>query len=152
VNGRQVSLVLARDLMDTVTARISMTNIRELGSASGAALEHMRLQHPFYDRDVPVILGDHVTTEAGTGAVHTAPGHGEEDFIVGREYDLPVNSPVGGDGRYLDNVEMFAGEWVWAANDHILDVMRGNGTLLFVELFERSRRACADRRWMRSKP
>jgi isoleucyl-tRNA synthetase len=148
VNGRQVSLVLARDLMDTVTARISMTNIRELGSASGAALEHMRLQHPFYDRDVPVILGDHVTTEAGTGAVHTAPGHGEEDFIVGRDYDLPVNSPVGGDGRYLDNVEMFAGEWVWAANDHILDVMRGNGTLLFVELFEHSYPHC----WRHKSP
>ena len=148
VNGRTVALVLARDLMDSVTARITMESVRELGSAPGAALEHLRLQHPFYDRDVPVILGDHVTTEAGTGAVHTAPGHGEEDFLVGREYDLPVTSPVGADGRYLDNVEMFAGEWVWAANDHILDVMRENGSLLFVEPFEHSYPHC----WRHKSP
>jgi isoleucyl-tRNA synthetase len=128
--------------MDTVTSRIAMENVRELGSVPGAALEHMRLQHPFYDRDVPVILGDHVTTEAGTGAVHTAPGHGVEDFLAGIEYDLPVTSPVGGDGRYLDNVEMFAGEWVWAANDHILEVMRDNGSLIFMEPFEHSYPHC----------
>ena len=148
VNGRTVALVLARDLADTVIARIAMENVRELGAAPGAVLEYLRLQHPFYDREVPVILGDHVTTEAGTGAVHTAPGHGEEDFLVGREYDLPVTSPVGGDGRYLDNVEMFAGEWVWAANDHILDVMRDNGSLLFVEPFEHSYPHC----WRHKSP
>ena len=148
VNGRTVALVLARDLADTVIARIAMENVRELGVAPGAVLEYLRLQHPFYDREVPVILGDHVTTEAGTGAVHTAPGHGEEDFLVGREYDLPVTSPVGGDGRYLDNVEMFAGEWVWAANDHILDVMRDNGSLLFVEPFEHSYPHC----WRHKSP
>jgi len=148
VSGRTVSLVLARDLMDTVIARIGMENIRELGSAPGAALEHLRLRHPFYDREVPVILGDHVTTEAGTGAVHTAPGHGEDDFLVGREYDLPVTSPVGGDGRYLDNVEMFAGEWVWAANEHIIEVMQDNGSLLFVEPFEHSYPHC----WRHKSP
>jgi isoleucyl-tRNA synthetase len=148
VNGRTVALVLARDLADTVIARIAMEDVRELGAAPGAVLEHLRLQHPFYDREVPVILGDHVTTEAGTGAVHTAPGHGEEDFLVGRDYDLPVTSPVGGDGRYLDNVEMFAGEWVWAANDHILDVMRDNGSLLFVEPFEHSYPHC----WRHKSP
>jgi len=148
VNGQTVALVLARDLADTVISRIAMEDVRELGSAPGAALEHLRLQHPFYDREVPVILGDHVTTEAGTGAVHTAPGHGEEDFLVGREYDLPVTSPVGGDGRFLDNVEMFAGEWVWAANDHILDVMRDNGSLLFVEPFEHSYPHC----WRHKSP
>ena len=72
-------------------------------------LENLLLKHPLYDKQVPVILGDHVTTETGTGAVHTAPGHGEEDFQVGRVYDLPVTNPVGADGRYLDNVELFAG-------------------------------------------
>jgi len=142
VAGRRLALVLARDLAETVTERIGLEKLHELGTASGAALEHVRLRHPFYDKEVPVILGDHVTTEAGTGAVHTAPGHGEEDFLVGREYDLPVTSPVGGDGRYLDNVELFAGEWVWAANDHVLDVMRENGTLLFVEPFEHSYPHC----------
>jgi isoleucyl-tRNA synthetase len=142
IRGRRLNLVLARDLVDAVTVRIGLENARQLGSANGAALEHLRLKHPFYDRDVPVILGDHVTTEAGTGAVHTAPGHGEEDFLVGRFYDLPVTSPVGADGRYLDNVELFAGEFVWAANDHVLDVMRDNGTLLFDEQFEHSYPHC----------
>jgi isoleucyl-tRNA synthetase len=142
VEGRTVNIVLARDLAETVTARIGMQNATELGSASGTALEHMKLRHPFYDKDVPVILGDHVTTEAGTGAVHTAPGHGEEDFQVGRVYGLPVNNPVGADGRYLENVETFAGEFVWAANDHVLDVMRDNGTLLKSETFEHSYPHC----------
>ena len=142
VNGRTMNLVLARYLADTVTARIGMEGIRELGCVTGAKLEHLRLHHPFYDKEVPVILGDHVTTEAGTGAVHTAPGHGEEDFLVGREYGLPVNNPVGGDGRYLENVETFAGEFVWAANDSVLELMRENGTLLFDEPFKHSYPHC----------
>ncbi len=142
IGGKRMALVLASDLAETVVARIGLEQRRDLGVAPGAALEHLRLKHPFYEKTVPVILGDHVTTEAGTGAVHTAPGHGEEDFVVGREYDLPVTNPVGGDGRYLENVEIFAGEWVWAANDHVLDVMRENGTLLFVEPFEHSYPHC----------
>ncbi len=142
VSGREMALVLARDLLEAVTARIGMENVRELGSAPGSAMEHLRLNHPFYDKEVPAILGDHVTTDAGTGAVHTAPGHGEEDFQVGRQYDLPVTSPVGADGRFLDNVEQFAGEWVWAANDHILDVMRENGSLLLSGPFEHSYPHC----------
>ena len=142
VNEKPLSLVLARDLVKTVTERLGMEEVRQLGSAPGSALEHMRLQHPFYDKQVPVILGDHVTTEAGTGAVHTAPGHGEEDFQVGRLYDLPVTNPVGADGRYLDHVKLFAGQKVWSANESVLEVMRENGTLLFVESFEHSYPHC----------
>ena len=141
-DGNTLYLVLARDLRDAVVSRIGMENVQELGTADGAALEHLALRHPFYAKEVPVILGEHVTTEAGTGAVHTAPGHGEEDFQVGRLYGLPVNNPVGGDGCYLDNVETFAGEFVWAANDHVLDVMRDNGTLLHSERFEHSYPHC----------
>jgi isoleucyl-tRNA synthetase len=140
--GRSLSMVLARDLAETVIARLGMEEVNELGVVTGSALEHMRLDHPFYDKQVPLILGDHVTTEAGTGAVHTAPGHGEEDFQVGRLYDLPVTNPVGADGCYLDNVELFAGQWVWAANDSVLEVMKENGTLLFVESFEHSYPHC----------
>jgi len=142
IGDRELALVLARDLAAIVVARIGLEGARELGSAPGAALEHLRLRHPFYDRNVPVILGDHVTVDAGTGAVHTAPGHGEEDFQVGQVYGLPVNNPVGADGRYLDNVELFAGEMVWAANDHVLQVMRGNGSLLHAEPFEHSYPHC----------
>jgi isoleucyl-tRNA synthetase len=146
--NRRLNLVVAADLAEAVTSRIGLEDVRELASASGDALEHLRLRHPFYDKQVPVILGDHVTTEAGTGAVHTAPGHGEEDFQVGRVYDLPVTSPVGGDGRYLDNVEQFAGQWVWAANDSIVEVMKENGSLLLVAPFEHSYPHC----WRHKSP
>ena len=148
IDDREFVLVLARDLLGEVTERLGMRNVEELGSAPGASLEHLRLKHPFYDRDVPVILGDHVTVEAGTGAVHTAPGHGEEDFQVGQRYDLPVTNPVGADGRYLDNVELFAGEFVWAANDHVLEVMREHGTLLHSQPFEHSYPHC----WRHKSP
>jgi isoleucyl-tRNA synthetase len=148
VAGRPLNLVLARELFADVTTRLCMQDAVVLGSARGAALEHMRLRHPFYDRDVPVILGEHVTVEAGTGAVHTAPGHGEEDFFVGQAYDLPVNNPVGADGRYLDNVELFAGEMVWAANEHVLEVMREHGTLLHTEPFVHSYPHC----WRHKSP
>jgi len=142
IGTRMLNIVVARDLLEAVTARIGMQEVEELGFAAGAAMENMRLRHPFYDKEVPVILGDHVTTEAGTGAVHTAPGHGEEDFQVGRVYGLPVNNPVGADGVYYDNVETFAGEFVWAANDHVLEVMRDNGMLLKDESFEHSYPHC----------
>jgi isoleucyl-tRNA synthetase len=148
LQGRPLLLVVAAELLDAVSTRLGLEGATELGRAAGAALEHLRLRHPFYDRDVPVILGDHVTVEAGTGAVHTAPGHGEEDFAVGAKYDLPVNNPVGADGRYLENVERFAGETVWAANDHILEVMREEGSLLHDEPFEHSYPHC----WRHKSP
>ena len=148
VQGRAMSLVLAAELKDAVIARSGMEDARELGTVAGAALENLRLRHPFYAREVPVILGEHVTTEAGTGAVHTAPGHGEEDFQVGRKYDLPVTNPVGPDGRYLDDVALFAGQFVWAANDSIIEVMRENGSLLFVEPFQHSYPHC----WRHKSP
>jgi isoleucyl-tRNA synthetase len=148
LGGRPLALVLARDLSAAVAARIGLQNVRELAHAPGRALEHLRLRHAFYDRDVPVILGEHVTVEAGTGAVHTAPGHGEEDFQVGQHYGLPVTSPVGADGRYLENVELFAGEMVWAANDHVLEVMREHGTLLHDEPVQHSYPHC----WRHKSP
>ena len=70
---------------------------------------------------MPVILGEHVTLEAGTGAVHTAPGHGLEDYLVGLRYDLPVDNPVGSDGRFLEGTELFAGEHVFQANEHVVE-------------------------------
>src|ERR1700721_2750622 len=71
-----------------------------LAEVKGEVLEHLKLQHPFYERMVPVILGDHVTLDAGTGAVHTAPGHGLDDYIAGLRYNLEIDNPVGGDGRF----------------------------------------------------
>ena len=89
------------------------------------------LAHPFYERIVPIVLGDHVTLDVGTGAVHTAPGHGLEDYIVGLNTisKLSIN-PVGGDGRFLPATPLFAGEQVFEANPHIVEVLRERGRLL----------------------
>ena len=95
-----------------------------------AQLNGLLLQHPFYTRQVPVILGEHVTIEAGTGAVHTAPGHGQEDFASGVENDLPLENPVGDDGCFLPGTELFAGEHVFKANAHIVEVLKEVGMLM----------------------
>ncbi|MBN8728482.1 MAG: isoleucine--tRNA ligase [Xanthomonadales bacterium] len=94
------------------------------------------LKHPFYDREIPLILGEHVSAEDGTGAVHTAPGHGAEDFQVAREYGLvdrhpaAVLNPVGGNGVYLPGTPMFEGQHIWKANDAIIALLAENGHLL----------------------
>ena len=81
-------LILAAELVKDVMDRAGIEQFHNLGYAKGAALELLRFNHPFYSFDVPVVLGDHVTLDAGTGAVHTAPGHGQEDFVVGQKYGL----------------------------------------------------------------
>ena len=88
------------------------------------------LQHPFYDRQVPLIVGEHVTLDAGTGAVHTAPGHGLEDFFVGQKYDLPVDNPVTGNGLFVEGTGLFAGQHVLKANEQVIEVLRERGALL----------------------
>ncbi len=140
--GRSLALVLAEDLVDAVVSRIGLENPRVLGVRKGAALENLLLQHPFYQRRVPVILGDHVTTEAGTGAVHTAPGHGDDDFRMGKKYDLPVTSPVGGDGIFLPDTELFAGQFVWKANKNIIELLQEKSLLLHHEPFQHSYPHC----------
>jgi isoleucyl-tRNA synthetase len=91
---------------------------------------------------VPTILGEHVTLDSGTGAVHTAPGHGQEDFIVGRKYGLLVDNPVGGDGRFLPATPLFAGEKVFDANPHVVEVLAEKGALLHHEAFRHSYPHC----------
>jgi len=146
--GSDVALVLAEELQDAVASRIGLENTAVLGRCKGAALEHQQLQHPFYERQVPVILADHVTTEAGTGAVHTAPGHGDDDFRVGQLYNLPISNPVGGNGLYVPETELFAGMFVWKANDAIIELMQENGSLLHHEPFRHSYPHC----WRHKSP
>ncbi len=93
--GRE-RLILASKRVEPLMQTLGVGAWTTLAEVKGAALEHLKLRHPFYDREVPVILGDHVTLDAGTGAVHTAPGHGLDDYIVGQRYGLPVENPVGG--------------------------------------------------------
>ncbi|MBC7161215.1 MAG: isoleucine--tRNA ligase [Immundisolibacter sp.] len=123
-------LILAADLAASACARYGLDGWRELGRCRGAALEGLRLRHPFLDLDVPVILGDHVTTEAGTGAVHTAPGHGADDFAIGKAYQLKVYNPVGANGCFLPGTPFVEGLQVFAANKVIVELLRERGALL----------------------
>jgi isoleucyl-tRNA synthetase len=103
---------------------------RVLGYLEGAKLEGLRYRHPFMPRECPVILGEHVTTDAGTGLVHTAPGHGQEDFEVGQRYKLEVLNPVDGAGKFTDAAGRYAGRSIWEANPAIVADLAASGHLL----------------------
>jgi isoleucyl-tRNA synthetase len=135
-------LVVADALMKDVMLRCGIENYRVVAYCKGAALEGLMLRHPFYERRVPVILGEHVTLDAGTGAVHTAPGHGQEDYVAGQRYGLPVDNPVGDDGKFLPSTPLFAGEHVMNANPHVVEVLKEHGTLLHEERIEHSYPHC----------
>lgn len=134
-------LVLATELAEASLGRYGVTPKR-LATVAGAALEGVMLKHPFYDRIVPIVLGEHVTTEAGTGAVHTAPGHGQEDFEMGLKYGLEVLNPVGPRGLFVEGTEFFAGQHVWKSNDTVVEKLRETGTLLNAEPYEHSYPHC----------
>ncbi len=139
--GRE-RLIVAKELLERTLQVLEVSDWRVLADVKGAALEYLSLAHPFYDRRVPVILGEHVTLDAGTGAVHTAPGHGLEDYLVGRRYALDVDNPVGGDGRFLATTPLFAGELVFDANAHIIEVLGERGRLLKGEPYHHSYPHC----------
>ena len=131
------ALILVRELAADCLARygFAAAQCKVIGSAKGAALDLVLLKHPFQPRDVSLICGRHVTLEAGTGLVHTAPAHGADDYQIGRVYGLPVNNPVGDDGRFLANtpplsVSELAGKTVWEANPLVLQELEACGRLL----------------------
>ncbi|HET6654895.1 MAG TPA: isoleucine--tRNA ligase [Gammaproteobacteria bacterium] len=135
-------LLVAEALLGDVMQRYGVEKHETLGRAPGQAFERVLLAHPFYARQVPVILGDHVTTDAGTGAVHTSPGHGQDDFIVGQLYGLPIDNPVGSNGVFLDNTPLFAGEHVFKANPKIVELLGERGVLLHHEPYQHSYPHC----------
>jgi isoleucyl-tRNA synthetase len=135
-------MVLASDLVDASLSRYGMTLRGTLAQFTGKALERLSLQHPFQDRQVPVVLGDHVTLEAGTGAVHTAPGHGLEDFAVGKVYDLPVTNPVGNDGRFLADTPLVGGLRLDEGGAKILEELKVRGRLVHHEAYRHSYPHC----------
>ncbi|WP_434356751.1 isoleucine--tRNA ligase [Parasalinivibrio latis] len=135
-------LILAAELATETLSRAGVEKYHNLGFCKGTALELLRFNHPFYSFDVPVILGDHVTTDSGTGVVHTAPGHGQEDFAVGQKYGLEVANPVGSNGVYLPDTELFAGQHVFKANDSVVEVLKERGALLHHHAYEHSYPHC----------
>ena len=130
IDGAQERLVIAEVLLESAMKRFGAEDYRVIARCKGNDLENQLVQHPFYDRQVPMIVGDHVTTDAGTGAVHTAPGHGQDDYVIGMKYGLPVDNPVDNNGIFLPNTELFAGEHVFKANAHVLDVLKERGKLV----------------------
>ena len=142
--GARDWLVLADDLAAQCLQRygVDPAAARVVARFAGTALEGLLLQHPFHERQVPVILGAHVTLEAGTGAVHTAPAHGQDDFVVGQRYGLPVRNPVGGDGRFLEGTAFFAGQKVEEATPHIVELLRSRDRLLAAAPYRHSYPHC----------
>jgi isoleucyl-tRNA synthetase len=141
-------LVVAEALLEPFAKRIGATAHRVLAKRDGKALEGLRLEHPFYEREVPVILGEHVTLDAGTGAVHTAPGHGADDYEMGRRYGLPIDNPVGNDGRFIAGTPLFEGVGVFDANAKIIETLEQAGRLLHLESYRHSYPHC----WRHKSP
>lgn len=125
------ALVLASELVASACDRYKLDNPQILAEFKGAVLEKLLLQHPLIaTRQVPVILGEHVTAASGTGAVHTAPGHGVDDYKVGLQYNLAVDNPVGSNGVYLPTAPVFAGQHIYKANPQIIDNLKTMGKLM----------------------
>ena len=136
-------LILAAELVESVMKRAGITEWTVLGSCKGADLELLRFKHPFMGFDVPAIMGEHVTLDAGTGAVHTAGGHGPDDFVISQKYGLEIANPVGPNGCYLTGTHpLLDGKFVFKANDLIVDLLREKGALLHVEKFLHSYPCC----------
>ena len=135
-------LVLAKDLAEAALDRYGFSGCPVLAETSGAALEGLLCRHPFLERDIPLLLGEHVTTDAGTGLVHTAPAHGLEDYFVCNKYGIELYNPVNAQGRYIAEVPRVAGLSVWEANPVIIDWLRENERLLCEAKIEHSYSHC----------
>ena len=141
-------LIIATELIETVMARYAITEFTVLAAVAGKSLEHLRVHHPLFERNVPVILGEHVTTDSGTGSVHTAPAHGPDDYIVGQAYNLPLINPVKANGCFADDVPLFAGLHVLKCNDQIVQALVEKGVLLAKESIRHSYPHC----WRHKSP
>src|SRR5258705_706182 len=133
VDGRVV--IVAEALASKVAAAAGRTFDAPIARMKGEELEHIRVQHPLYARTSLGVLGDYVTLEAGTGAVHTAPGHGADDFNTRMKYGLEIYAPIGPAGHFLDTVELFGGQRVFDANPNVVQALEERGKLWHRESF-----------------
>jgi len=134
------ALIVATELLESLASHFPIGRV--LATFPGAELEGLRARHPWVDRDSPVILGEHVTLESGSGCVHTAPGHGHDDYVVGRRYGLPAYAPVGPDGCFTFEVPEFEGRFVFEADRAVVDFLAERGSLLAEAPLEHSYPHC----------
>src|SRR5262249_45726545 len=134
VDGRAV--IIAEPRAAAVGAAIGRDLGAPIATMKGDLLERVRFQHPLYDRESLGVLADYVTLEAGTGVVHTAPGHGADDFRTGQKYGLEVYAPIGPAGHFLDSVQLFGGMRVFDANPKVEEALSARGRLWHRETFE----------------
>ncbi len=134
-------LILASELKQACLERYDLRG-KTLATCKGQVLEHMPLQHPFEPRTVKIICGKHVTLEAGTGLVHTAPAHGLDDYFVGQNYGLPSESPVDDNGKFIANTPLVGGFSVWQANDIVIDTLNTSGHLFCLKKIDHSYPHC----------
>ncbi len=140
--------IVAKDLVDSCMRLFGYKDYRIVAEMGADMLEHKRCRHPLYDRASLIVLGAHVTLDAGTGCVHTAPGHGREDYEVGLEYDLEPFSPVDNRGKFTDEVDFFEGQFVFKANANINAKLHEIGALVGEETIEHAYPHC----WRCKKP
>jgi isoleucyl-tRNA synthetase len=131
VGEEEKYLIVAADLVERLSATLDK-NLQVQATVSGKDLEYSTYKHPLFDRESPVVIGgDYVTTESGTGLVHTAPGHGQEDYLVGQRYELPILSPVDADGNFTEEAGQFAGLNVLGeGNTAVINALADVGALL----------------------
>ncbi|WP_018692894.1 isoleucine--tRNA ligase [Algicola sagamiensis] len=140
--GKTENIILATELVEDSMQRYGADSFKTLATAKGEALEHLKVQHPFIDRESLIILGDHVTTESGTGCVHTAPAHGPDDFNVCRNYGIEVVNPVGPNGVFVSDVPLVAGQHIFKSNENIIEILKEQDALLLSEKIDHSYPHC----------
>jgi isoleucyl-tRNA synthetase len=134
----QERVVLAAEMVNQVMSRYGVDDYRVVGLVNGSELENLVCLHPYLDRNIPVLLGEHVTTDAGTGLVHTAPDHGADDFTVSRQYGIETLNLVNANGVYSDKTEHFAGQHVYKVDEPICELLAEKGRLIRKEKFKHS--------------
>ena len=134
-------VILATDLAENNLLKYKQP-IKLINNFKGKELEGLLFKHPFLNKTVPIVCGDHVTTEAGTGLVHTAPAHGIDDYVVGSKYNLPVENPVDEYGKFKRDVPHVAGLSVWESNTVIIALLKSKNALVFDEKYTHSYPHC----------
>src|SRR5690606_36632912 len=130
--------IIASALLESFSKRAELQDVQTLLHFKGEQLDNLQLHHPFYSKQVPVLVGEHVTTEAGTGCVHTAPDHDMDDFIVGNKYSLSTLNYVEAGGHYVDDVEIFAGGHVYKVDEKVIALLQEKSGLVHQEKFVHS--------------